>query len=112
MYLLRQTGQEISASLNTGGCLPKIITLVLESLVLNALFISEMEDKIKRALVFLLGGCFQMIFTSSHFKRLAGSFHLLVIGFCLGFAFALFSPLSRLVVYLLLDCLSNPALED
>lgn len=91
MCLARHIGQEISASLNIGRYLPTILTLLLESFVLNPLFISAM-DKTKRASVSLLGGSYHFYFPS---LAEAGQVFSLVY-WCLPFYY--FSPLSGVFV--------------
>lgn len=92
MCLPRQTGQEISASLNIGRYLPKILSLILESFVLNPLFISKM-GKIKRASFSFLDDCYYFYFPSV--KEVFS----LVTAFCFVFAFYYFSPSARDVCY-------------
>ena len=92
MCLPRQIGQEISASLNIGRYLPTILTLLLESFVLNPLFISEM-DKTKRASVSLLGGSYHFYFPSL-MEAWPGFFTCLLV-----FALLLFSRPIRGVCY-------------
>ena len=92
MCLPRQTGQGISASLNIGRYLPKILSLILESFVLNPLFNSKM-GKIKRASVSFLDDCCYFYFPS-----IKAAFSL-VTGFCLVFAFYYFPPSARVVYY-------------
>lgn len=90
--LPRQTGQEISASLNIWKYLPKILSLILESFVLNPLFISKM-GKIKRASLSFLDDCYYFYFSS--IKAVFS----LVTGFWLVFPFYYFSPSARVVCY-------------